>query len=440
MYRIFGRALASMCARGILGWLPDKQYLQLYYFGLFGKWIDFKNPETFNEKLQWLKLYDRKEIYTTMVDKNAVKDYVAGIIGNEFIIPTLGVWDRFDDIDFDKLPSQFVLKTTHDSGGVCICKDKSTFDYSTARNKLNASLKHDFYRIGREWPYKNVRHQIIAEEYIDAENQHGLDDYKVHCFNGEPKVILVCKDRFSEIGLTEDFFTPGWRHLNVKRPEHNNAEEEPEYKPEVEEMLRLARKLSKNIPFLRTDFYTIDNKIYFGELTFFPASGFEHFEPESFDYEMGNWIALPIEGGVILYKDNMYLFISSDSPSNEQSGLNDYKFFCFDGKVKFFKIDFDRQTRHRANYYDRECRLLEIEEVSYPRDPEKTLYIPQNINAMISLAEKLSSGNRFLRVDFYNVNGRIYFGELTFFPASGFGAFGPQNADKEIGSYLKLPL
>lgn len=293
MSNIFGRVLASMCARGVLGWLPDKQYLQLYYFGLFGKWIDFDNPKTFNEKLQWLKLYNRKKIYTTMVDKEAAKKHVSDIIGEKYIIPTIGVWQKFEDIDFSKLPNQFVLKTTHDSGGVCICRDKSSFDIEKARKKINASLKHDFYRVGREWPYKNVKHRIIAEEYIGSKSQNGIDDYKVHCFSGVPKVILVCKDRFSDLGMTEDFFTASWEHIDVKRPTHNNAAMEPQYIAEVDEMLKLASALSADIPFLRTDFYIVRNKIYFGELTFFPASGFEKFKPETFDFEMGGWLELP---------------------------------------------------------------------------------------------------------------------------------------------------
>lgn len=302
MNNIFGRILASMCARGILGWLPDKQYLQLYYYGLFGKWIDFNNPKTFNEKIQWLKLYDRKDIYTTMVDKEAVKKYVSNIIGKKYVIPTIGVWEKFEEIDFSKFPNQFVLKTTHDSGGVYICRNKDSFDIEEARKKINTSLKKNFYRIGREWPYKNVKHKIIAEEYIDSKSQNGLDDYKIHCFNGVPKVILVCKDRFSDSGLTEDFFTPDWEHIDVKRPTHDNAVTEPKYISEIDEMLKLAKALSVNIPFLRTDFYVVQNKIYFGELTFFPASGFDAFQPETFDIEMGTWLELPVKENDIIHE------------------------------------------------------------------------------------------------------------------------------------------
>ena len=287
------RILASLCARGVLGWLPDKQYLQLYYYGMFGKWIDFDNPKTFNEKLQWLKLYDRKEAYTKMVDKYLAKEYVAQIIGKEHIIPTLAVWDSVDNVRIDELPDQFVLKTTHDSGGIVICKDKTNFDLLAAKKRLRSAMKADFYRVVREWPYKNVEPRIIAEEYMKDLGSDELIDYKVHCFNGRPRFILVCKDRFSENGMTEDFFDTEWNHLEVKRPTHQNSELELE-KPELlDEMLQYAKALSENIPFIRVDFYLINSFVYFGELTFFPASGFDSFVPESFDKEIGEYLVLP---------------------------------------------------------------------------------------------------------------------------------------------------
>lgn len=274
----------------MLDWMPDKQYLSVMYRGLMGKKLNVIKPATFNEKLQWLKLHDRKPEYTTMVDKYAVKKYVEQILGGgEYIIPTLGVWNEFDDIDFSTLPDCFVLKCTHDSGGIAICKDKEQFDYSDARNRIIRSLKCNYYSHGREWPYKDVPPQVIAEEYL------------------------------------------------------------------------------------------------------------------------------------------------GDS-------LNDYKFFCFNGKVKCFKIDFDRFTNHHANYYDCNGDILPFGEADYIPIPEKKIEMPKKLGLMIELAEKLASKLLFLRVDFYEVNGKVYFGELTFYPASGMGRFVPESWDTELGKWLKLPI
>lgn len=271
---------------------PDKLYLELLFRLKMGYPLDLKNPQTFNEKLQWLKLYNRKPEYTQMVDKYAVKEYVAQIIGKEYIIPTTGVWDKFGQIDFSALPERFVLKTTHGGGGggVAICNDKEHFNTAEAKRKLGKSLSVDIYRNLREWPYKNVKRRIIAEEYM----QDG---------SGE---------------------------------------------------------------------------------------------------------------------------------------LKDYKFFCFNGRVEFFKIDFDRFVDHHANYYDRNGKLLPFGEADLPPVPDKKLEIPHNIQEMIVLAEKLSAGIPFLRVDLYNIDGKIYFGELTFFPASGFGRISPEQYDRIIGKSLEL--
>lgn len=269
----------------------DETYLKAMYYLGFDKQLNLDTPETFNEKLQWLKLNDRNPLYTTMVDKYAAKEYVKNIIGSEYIIETLGKWDRFDQIDFAQLPNQFVLKCTHDSGGLAICRDKSRFDIQAAREKINNSLKRNFFYVGREWPYKNVKPQIIAERYMEDEN--------------------------------------------------------------------------------------------------------------------GN--------------------------------LKDYKFFCFNGKVKFFKIDFEREKSHRANYYDCKGNLLSFGEEICPPNPNKKIDIPRNLNRMIELAEELSCDTDFLRVDFYSIaDDDIKFGELTFYPASGFGRFVPEEKDLEIGNMLKL--
>ena len=275
-------------------WLPDATYLKLLYRFKMGHRLDLKNPQTFTEKLQWLKLYNRKPEYTKMVDKYAVKEYVAKKIGEEYIIPTLGVWDKPEDIDWVSLPNKFVLKTTHGGGGggVVICKDKATFDKTTAIAKLKESMASDIYSYLREWPYKNVPKRIIAEKFLAPEKSPALKD------------------------------------------------------------------------------------------------------------------------------------------------LPDYKFFCFNGKVNFFKVDFGRFVEHHANYYDTDGNLLPFGEKSFEPDPSYNIELPNNLNEMISLAERLSMKEPFLRVDFYNVNGNIYFGELTFYPASGMGKWTTEEADVIIGNYL----
>lgn len=272
--------------------LSDRFFLRLNYRLLMGYWPNLENPKAFNEKLQWLKLYDRNPIYTQMVDKVTAKDYVGDIIGTNFIIPTIGVYHDFDSIDFSTLPDQFVMKCSHDSGGVIICRDKAKLDIQKAKKVLSKGLNSKFYPRTREWPYKNVLPQIIVEKYMVDE------------------------------------------------------------------------------------------------------SGYE---------------------------------------------LKDYKFFCFSGKVKFFKIDFDREKNHRANYFDREINILPFGESHYPPDYQRKVLIPENIKEMIVIAEQLSKDRPFLRVDLYNINGKIYFGELTFFPASGVGAFTDPEWDLKIGEWLILP-
>jgi len=271
--------------------IPDRAYLELQFWLFMDRRLDLNNPKSFNEKLQWLKLNNRRAEYHRMVDKYEVKNYVSTIIGEEYIIPTLGVFESFDKIDFTRLPDQFVLKCTHDSGSVVICRNKELFNIEEARKKLNAGLNNDMFWFGREWPYKRIKRKIIVEEYLE------------------------------------------------------------------------------------------------------------------------------------------------DSSTHE---LRDYKFFCFNGKAICYKIDFDRFVSHHANYYDMDNNLLRFGEVICPPDFDKELLIPAKIKQMQAFAEDLANGEPFLRVDFYEVNGKIYFGELTFFPASGFGAFYPEEWDEKLGDYLQL--
>ena len=290
----------------------DRKFLETLFPLRVGYKLNLDNPQTFNEKLQWLKLYDRRPEYTHMVDKMEAKKYVASIIGEEYIIPTLEVYDRAEDIDFDALPNQFVLKCTHDSGGIVICRDKSKLDRKAVRKKLAKGLKVNYFYQNREWPYKNVRPRIIAEQYMSDNGGRVIDD-KVHSFNG----------------ITETY-----------------------------------------------------------------------------------------------------------GASDE---LSDYKWFCFNGKAEFFKIDFGRFVDHHANYYDTNMNMLPFGEADFLPIPDAPIRIPDTISKMLAMAEKLSSGIPFLRVDFYEVDGRIYFGELTFYPASGMGQFAPPQYDTILGRKIELP-
>lgn len=282
------RIILFLGARNIIP-ISDEWMLKFMYKRAFNKKLDLKKPKTFSEKLQWLKLYDRKDIYTIMVDKHAVKGYVSSIIGDEYVIPTYGVYDKFDDIDFEQLPNKFVIKCTHDSGGLVICDDKNKLNLQNAKRKISKCLKRNYFYCGREWPYKNVKSKILIEQYMEDKNSSDMIDYKFFCFNGEAKYCLVCSDR--KTNLKETFFDLTWNIAPFKRPNHeiDNSIRKPK---NLNLMIKLANKLSKDIPFLRVDFYEIDGKIFFGELTFFPAGGFNGFDPEEWDLKLGELIDL----------------------------------------------------------------------------------------------------------------------------------------------------
>lgn len=300
LYNRPGHAIASIVRRLWFLFPNDKLYLSIIYYLEIGHRLNLHNPQSFTEKLQWLKLHDRNPKYIRMVDKVSAKEYVADIIGEDYIIPTLGVWKKFDDIDFSSLPHKFVLKCNHGGGGsgIIICHDKNHLDKNKARRILESTLKNNCYPKYREWPYKDIKPLIFAEKLLEEQS----DLINDHC-----------------------------------------------------------------------------------------------------------------------------------------SEVLDYKFFCFDGKVKFYKIDFGRFTNHHANYYSPDGEFLGFSEEAFPSDKNANITIPKNLDHMIQLAEKLAEGHMFLRVDFYNCMGAIYFGELTFYPASGFGRFTPDSYDKEIGKLLRIP-
>lgn len=273
--------------------MDDESYLKMLYKDKFGRALNLANPQTFNEKLQWLKLYDRNPLYSELVDKYEVRKHIAAKIGEEYLIPLVGgPWNSFDEIDFDKLPDQFVLKCTHDSGGLVICRDKSKLDLAATQKRINASLKHNYYWNGREWPYKNVKPRIIAEKYMEDPQTHDLKDYKFFSFNGQTKALFIATERHLEEETKFDFFDMEFDHLDFRNG-HPNAKVFPKKPKCFEQMHILADKLSKGIPHVRVDFYEVDGRIYFGEMTFFHWSGLVPFEPEEWDKKFGDWINLP---------------------------------------------------------------------------------------------------------------------------------------------------
>ena len=271
--------------------ISDKKYIETQYTVYLHKRLDLCHPRAFNEKLQWIKLNDRNPLYTVLVDKYEVKQYIAEKIGEKYVVPLLGVWDHANEIDFSSLPAQFVLKCTHDSGSVEICRDKNQFDINEAIFRLEDGLRHNYFYRWREWPYKNVKPRIIAEKYLNVEDGN-LEDYKVMCFNGEPQLIQLHRGRYSGLH-TQDFYNKDW----VLQPYNQvgySAGEPPAAKPTfLSEMLNLSRILSEGIPHVRVDWYYHNNQLYFGEMTFFDAAGYNDFYPDEVNYLIGDWIRLP---------------------------------------------------------------------------------------------------------------------------------------------------
>lgn len=426
IFRGIGYRVLDLFARR----LSDETYLKCKWFIRTGHALDLNNPKTFNEKLQWLKLYDRKPIYTTMVDKYEAKKYVANIIGEEHIIPTLAVYDSVEDIDFDALPDQFVLKCTHDSGGVVICSDKSKLDRKKAIEKLRKGLNSNFFWTNREWPYKNVKPRIIAEQYMEDENTKELRDYKFFCFDGVVKLFKIDFDRFTEHHA--NYYTPTGQLQPFGEamvpPKPDKVLEMP---VTIGQMVEMAEKLAGDKCFVRIDFYDHKEQVYFGEITFFPASGMGKFIPSEWDNTLGRWLTLPIEGGVLISnKFTKYLYAKPE--------LNDYKIYCFDGKPKVIMVASGRFSGQKTfAYLDAEWNKLDF--MWGAPKPKEYPSKPKNFVKMLEIAAKLSVGIPQLRVDLYNIKGHIYFGELTFFDGSGMQFFNPYEWDYKIGAFIKLP-
>lgn len=295
MLLFFGRVIKWLGKKELLNFIDDRLYLQLIYSFIMGKFLHLDNPVTLNEKIQWLKIYDKKLDYPKMVDKYTVKGFVSSIIGDKYIIPTLGIWDKFEDINFDKLPDKFVLKCTHDSGSYVICKDKSKFDLQAAKKKIVDRLSHNYFWRGREWAYKNIKPRIIAEQYMEDRKTNDLRDYKFYCFRDKVDCVLLCTER--ESGNTKFYFFD--RNWELKRYNKQGKEAPKDFtlpKPvNIDKMFELAGILSEatKAPFVRVDLYNVNEKIYFGELTFYPDCGMDRNRLTETDFYFGQLVKLP---------------------------------------------------------------------------------------------------------------------------------------------------
>lgn len=281
--------------RGLFNFIPDLPYLKLIYWAEMGKKLNIKNPQTFNEKIQWLKLYDRDTDKIKYVDKYEVRNYIAKTIGKQYLIPLINVYDEVNQINWSTLPNTFVLKCTHGSGSNIICKNKNNLDINLAKKKLKKWMNQNWYNFGREWEYKHIKPRIICEKFIVDDSGNDLKDYKIMCYNGSAKCIFVCLNRNSKTGLNINIYDRDWNLLPVERVGVPKSEEFVKKPKNLDLMLNLAEILAKDFPFLRVDFYEANGRVYFGEITFYPGSGFRGFKPESYDETLGSWIKLPFE-------------------------------------------------------------------------------------------------------------------------------------------------
>lgn len=287
-------SFSYMNAMGLTENVSDKKFTELMFRAKMGYPLNLDNPVTFSEKIQWLKLYNRRPEYTVYADKFSVREYIKDKIGEEYLIPLIGVWDSPDEIDFNALPEQFVLKCNHNSGtGMYICRDKSRIDRESIVNNLKKGLLENYYMKFREWPYKDIPRKVICEKFIVDSKTKELRDYKFFCFNGEPMIMDVISER--KVGIEDeriDFYDMNGTHLDMKYIEFRNADVQPELPENFELMKQLARKLAEGNPFVRIDLYESDSKVYFGEITFYPSSGLKPFYPEEWDERLGSWIKL----------------------------------------------------------------------------------------------------------------------------------------------------
>lgn len=420
-----------------LNWIPDWIMIPLQYKIHTGRTLHLRNPKRFTEKLQLYKLKYRNPDMLRCTDKYEVRSYVEEKGMGDCLIPLIGVYNKAEEIDFDALPRQFVAKTTDGGGGnsVFICKDKEKImeeDFFARMRKWMAEPKG--LHAGREWAYENhFPRRIVIEKLIGNERMKDLSDYKFFCFDGKPMYCQLIQDRATKETIV--FYDMEWNHMPFYglNPLHG-----PAAKPQgFEQMTEIAANLSKGYHFVRVDLYNVEGTTFFGELTFYPASGYGHFTPDEWDERLGELLNIPcdqlMEGGKYLIVNGVIheLYRGDD--------LVDYKFFCFNGKVHYVYGICDRKVGVSAQFgiYDREFNKLDVDRCD-ERHQEVALPKPPNYETMVEVAERLSEGFPHVRVDLYNVMGQIYFGELTFYDGSGYMQFSPDSFDFEMGEKFEI--
>ena len=409
---------------GCFKFLSDKLDIKILYLTHLGRLPNFRHPKTFNEKLNWLKLYNRNPLYTTLVDKYAVKKWVADKIGEKYIIPTLGVWEKFDDIDFSKLPNQFVLKCTHDSAGLVICNDKSKFDKERARKKITKCLKRNYFYVTREWPYKNVSPRIIAEKYMEDADSRELRDYKFYTLKGLSNFLLVVANRKEKSNLSFfNYFDGNGNSLQLQDIANTDKTVLP---PHFEKMKDLAK----------INFYEIGEKFIVGQYSF---GGSE--KKRFWDKEWGEMIELPVNsmnGQVCLEINGKKLYIKHHQNRELalEKSIRDYKFFCFNGTPQVMYVSRDKAEFPSTDFFDMDFNRLDMR----MKDPNSFIAPPKPhcFEEMKKLAATLSMGIPHVRVDFYEINGDVYFGEMTFFHNGGFTHIYPTTWENKWGEQIDI--
>lgn len=421
----------------MLGWIPDEPMLRLQYWIHTGRKLNLKNPQRFSEKLQLYKLKYRNPEMLRCTDKFEVRRFIEEKGLQDILIPMIGIYNSPNDINFSELPNKFVAKTTDGSGGnqIMICRNKAELSESDFLKKLNGWMAQPKVkkRAGREWAYENnYPRRILIEELIEEGVRNDIPDYKFFCFNDEPCYCQANVNR--PIDKTSNFFDMEWNYLpscdiNTEREQADRLIPRPKA---FETLKQIARQLSKGLSLARIDMYAIDDKTYFSEVTSYPDCDHGKF---SIDGKLGELLTLSgmVVGG------GKRLIISEKEFRIEEDSLRDYKFFCFNGKVEYIYGISDRQVGVGAQFgiYDRNFRKLDVDRLD-ERHQEEALPKPKNFEQMLKVAELLSNGFPEVRVDLYNVAGKIYFGELTFYDGSGYMQFSPDSFDFKMGELFDI--
>ncbi len=432
--------LAAGLCRSLYFLFPnDRLYLKTVYRLEMGKSLHLRNPKTFSEKLQWLKLYDRNPLYTKMVDKIDAKSYVSAIIGEEYIIPTLGIWNSSEEIEWDKLPNKFVIKASNGGGGgaVFICKDKDGFDKQLVSQKLQNALRGNIYNKYKEWPYKNIKSRIIAEELLEPSPFDELKNNEFICFENGCNYCQVVDGRDTIVKTV--FFDRNWNPISTCKsvdssPIFPNSTEKPHC---LNILWRIAEKFSEEKSFQRVNFHKTDQGLYIGEVIFSSSFSSDWLLLQDWNLILNTSTKFHFDdsNNFIIKCEDVLLVLNIVYQSKE---LCDFKVFCFNGEPKMIKVNYDTKSDYKSNWYTTDWEYIDGTTINDPSHKEFNIAKPLQLDKMLDKARMLSDGIPFLRVDFYLVSGQIKFGELTFFPGSGFEKFVPESFDEVLGSWLSL--